>query len=289
MIARLLVLAGALWLWGCGEPEREWPAPSPALWEISDANGVRGWLFGTIHALPKGAVWRTPVLDAAIAEADLFVVEIANLGDSNEAQRAFAARARARGLPPLLERIPASDRPALADMLDRAGRNARELDSLKTWAAALQVAGIARNADPEDGVDRALLRLGKPAIGLETFAGQFSLFDSLPETDQADLLAGIVREAQAEGGDARMIAWLRGDMETLERDAGSGILGYPRLREALLDGRNRVWVERIAEVLQDGRKPFVAVGAGHMLGAESLPALLAERGYSVRRVTRALP
>ena len=75
MIARLLALAGALALAGCGAPEREWPAPSPALWEVTGADGARGWLFGTIHALPDGVEWRTPALDEALTQAATLVVD----------------------------------------------------------------------------------------------------------------------------------------------------------------------------------------------------------------------
>ncbi len=81
-------------LTACGEPERDWPAPSPALWEVSGPQGERGWLFGTIHSLPDGAEWRTPAVDRALAASDVLVVEIAALGDRKQATEAFAARAR---------------------------------------------------------------------------------------------------------------------------------------------------------------------------------------------------
>ena len=118
MIRRLLVLAAGLALASCGAPEREWPAPSPALWEVTGADGARGWLFGTIHALPDGVEWRTPALDEALGDAGTLVVEIAALGDAAAAGEAFEAVSTSPGLPPLLQRVPAGDRAALAGALD---------------------------------------------------------------------------------------------------------------------------------------------------------------------------
>ena len=81
-------------------------------------------------------------------------------------------------------------------------------------------------------------------------------------------------------------------------EAVHGIPGKRRLREgdlvkldvtAELDGfyerlffeRNRRMVARLLELGQDGRTRFVVLGAGHMLGEEGIPALLARQGYRV--------
>lgn len=280
----LLALAGALGLAACGEPEREWPAPAPALWEVSDASGPRGWLFGTIHALPDGAEWRTPAVDSAIGDANLLVVEVAGLGDREAAAEAFGAVSTSAGLPPLLLRVAPADRPLLTAALDRADLDEGDFADTESWAAALTIANAAREGEAANGVDRALLAEGLPVVALESLAGQYALFDRLAEDDQAALLTAAAREAGTGKERELAEAWLTGDLAALEREAEAGVLADPELREALQVSRNRAWAQRIAGLLAAGRRPLVAVGAAHMLGDEGLPELLAERGFTVRRV-----
>lgn len=283
MIGRILALALAAALAACGGPAEDWPPPSPALWEISGPEGKKGWLFGTIHALPAAVEWQTPRLESALDGADALVVEVENLGEDESGPRAFAAVSTSAGLPPLLQRVPVGDRPAVAEAIERAGMDEADFATTETWAAALIVANRTQSGDVANGVDRALLERGLPVIGLEGFAGQFAIFDQLAETDQAELLRLTALDA-AEEDRAAQRAWLTGDLEVLEREALEGVLADPELREALVVGRNEAWAERIDGLLDAGRRPFVAVGAGHMIGEDGLPALLASRGFTVRRV-----
>src|SRR5690606_36190968 len=132
--------------------------------------------------------------------------------------------------------------------------------------------------------DRALLRGGKPVEALESFADQFARFDGLSAEQEGALLAGIAREVEADQESAGVEAWLTGDLAALEARVGATILGRPDLHQVLVSDRNARFAAGIARALERGRRPFVAVGAGHMLGGDGLPALLAGRGYGVRRI-----
>jgi uncharacterized protein YbaP (TraB family) len=285
MKRRLPALAAALALAACGtEPAPDSPEPSPALWELSGRHGEKAWLFGTIHALPDGADWRTPAFERAFAASDLVMVEIGDLGNPSSAAKAFNTFAETQGLPALSVRLAPADRPALVKLMQRAGMDDADFWDLETWAAALILASAVRESDPGNGVDRDLLDDGKPVEALETFAGQFARFDALDETAQRELLAGIVREAESGKTDERVGAWLTGDVAELEEEMEDAFLRQPALRETLLVERNEYFAARIVETVEERHKPFVAVGAGHMLGHDGLPALLAARGYTVRRI-----
>ena len=281
MIRLVLALAGALLLAACGEPEREWPEPKPALWEMVSPEGRRGWLFGTIHSLPLEVRWRTPALESALANSGVLVVEVVDVGDTAKAESVFERFARNESLAPLSQRVAPEDRADLAAFLDRAGSGETDFATTDTWAAALMLANRARQLEAGQNVDRALVDVRSEVVGLESHAVQYALFDALPPEEQTDLLMALARDT---GGEAERIeAWLTGDLAVLER-ASDPLLGDPGLRTALQTGRNARWAPRIAEMVEAGRRPFVAVGTAHLFGEQSLPALLEARGYAVRRI-----
>ena len=281
MIRLVLALAGALLLAACGEPEREWPEPKPALWEMVSPEGRRGWLFGTIHSLPLEVRWRTPALEGALANSGVLVVEVVDVGDTAKAESVFERFARNESLAPLSQRVAPEDRADLAAFLDRAGSGETDFATTDTWAAALMLANRARQLEAGQNVDRALVDVRSEVVGLESHAVQYALFDALPPEEQTDLLMALARDT---GGEAERIeAWLTGDLAALER-ASDPLLGDPGLRTALQTGRNVRWAPRIAEMVDAGRRPFVAVGTAHLFGEQSLPALLEARGYAVRRI-----
>ena len=286
MIARLIAALALLALAACGETYEPVP-PSPAIWEVSDGSGTKGWLFGTIHSLPEGQEWRTPEISGAIEQADVLLVEIADLSDRTAMQAVFRRLSVTPGQPDLDERVSTSDRPALDYLLDRAGYDADDFGQIETWAAALTLSQALQSDQGGTGVDQQLLEewQGRPVRELEGLEPQLAIFDALPQREQADFLVAVAHEAQSAGdGSALVRAWSTGDIGALEQEMGNGLLADPELREALLAGRNRDWIDQIEALYAEGQHPFVAVGAAHLLGPDGLVALIEQRGYTVTRL-----
>ena len=285
---RFAVLIFALLVAACqGEPARQ---HHPALWEVTGPGGAKGYVFGTIHALPDGLDWESPALDQAIAASDRLVLEIAE-GPGDAASRAtFLELGTTPGQPPLAARVEAKHRAGLKKALADTRLDPGQFASLEDWAAALTLSlAIEAKAgfDPANGADVTLqAKAGdRPVIGLETLEGQLSVFDQLPVSAQRTLLGAVIEESAAPDKGTKLLkAWASGDMAALDAAAHGGMLADPRLREALLVGRNREWTRQVAAMLRAGQRPFVAVGAAHVAGVDGLPALLAAQGFTVRRV-----
>lgn len=286
-ILRALAGLAALAAASCSPPEKV----HPALWQVDGPHGERAWLFGTIHALPRPVDLHAPAFDRAMAASDRIVLEVATIDDDAATAAAFSRLASTPGLPPLEQRV----RPRLRAPLVAALRHYRvdpeRTTNTETWAVALLIAQEAQQAakaDSGNGVDRALLRLaaGKRTEEFEGATAQLAIFDSLPEREQQDMLALVVADAgEDEAGSARLAAaWANGDVAALTAQTRTGLLADPELRQALLIDRNRAWLGKLEDMLRHGARPFVAVGAAHIVGPDGLAAQLAARGYRVTRL-----
>jgi len=298
VIKRLTFLAAAaLALVSCGDSPSDKAnaeladgiTPSPILYELSDSSGeTRGWLFGTIHSLPSDLQWRTEALNSAIKNADSLVVEIADLENETGLRSTFTQLATTADQPNISQRVPAIKRPALSALLNKANFRPSDFRDIETWAAALILAQASDSSDGAAGADRVILRefRGRPIHEFEGALRQLSIFDQLPESEQSDLLVGVIEEdALREHNPNRLRrAWLAGDEAALVDATTSGLMADPELREALLVDRNQAWIDPLVRILNRGDKVLVAVGAAHIVGEDGLPQLLSQRGYEVHRI-----
>jgi len=267
-------------------------AAKPAMWKVADADTTI-YLFGTIHLLPEGQGWRSKALDRALVGSDELVLEVANVDDMMATAQAMQKLAITPGLPPIEQRVPEAKRAALKAMIAESGYPEAVLDRLETWAAALPLLGVTfkrLGLDPSLGVERQIgapfRAAGKKVSGLETIEQQLGFFDTLSEDAQRALLLAVVDD----DADARvqfkamLDAWSSGDLKAIARTFDGETQMSAELRQALMAKRNAAWAGWLAKRLDTPGTVFVAVGAGHLAGPESVQAMLKAKGLKAQRV-----
>lgn len=258
----------------------------PALWTLRDADSTIV-LFGSVHLLPEGLDWRPAGLDAALAAADDVWFET----PTDNGQSGLLARQH--GTLPAGESLSAKLTPAGRERLDRlAGRyglSPAALEGVRPWLADLSfsvAAIIAEGAAADSGVESLLANAAPQAEKryFETPADQIGFLAGAPEADQLLSLEETLRQLDEEPQmfSALLQAWLAGDQAALERLGVSPVRRLsPVLYERLLAGRNRRWADQIQQRLAGSGRTVIIVGAGHLTGPDSVPALLRARGLVV--------
>jgi uncharacterized protein YbaP (TraB family) len=278
--------------WGIPAAAETPAGAHPAMWKLADADTTI-YLFGSFHLLPKGLAWRTPAFDRALGSSDVLVLEIANLDDQMAIAQTLMTLGISPGLPPLAERVPAEKRDALKAMIAESGIPDALLDRMETWAAGLMLTGVEfkrLGLDPDSGVERTLGAAwkanGKPVEGLETAEQQFGFFDRLSEDSQRKFLVALLDTPDKSKREfAEMLtAWETGDVDGIARSFDDETQMSAELREALMKQRNARWSEWLKARLDKPGTVFVAVGAGHLAGSDSVLRLLAANGLKVTRL-----
>lgn len=293
-----LILSLSLLLLGSCSQERSSPSTdhdnAPALWRI-ERDGQSAWVFGTIHLMPRKVTWETPVLTKAVAQSNSLVLEIANAGDADAMQQTFERLARSDNLPPLDQLLPKAQAVTLNTTLNNSPYTLESLSRYESWGVALLISSLKQkdlDLSPQSGVEYWLTEqfrnAHKPISGLETVEQQLGVFDQLPPPVQrAFLIKTLDSVPNAEALFKTLFdAWRKGDTHAMARAFSEQMQGQPELERALMTGRNKDWTENIDAMFDKDMHgtPFIAVGAGHLVGNQSLLAMLEAEGFRVIRV-----
>lgn len=266
-------------------------AANPALWRIADEDSEI-WLFGTVHILPRDVVWRSERVNQAFAASDEFVTET-DTGPAATAE--FQALTQQLGEMPegenLLTQLDAPSRARLERLARQSGFQPEQFTRVRPWLAAMQLSyfhAVRQGNEAEAGVEAVLgaeaATQRKRHTFLETPAQQIHILADLPHADQLRFLQATLRQIEEESTvlDDMDDAWARGELDDLgeQLDAQIGEAG-PAVHQALIVDRNRAWTDEIVERLNGEGKIFIAVGAAHLVGDNSVVAMLRERGIEV--------
>ena len=154
-----------------------------------------------------------------------------------------------------------------------------------SWAAPFPKAWKSPRV-PQGVLTRAAKAQKKQVMGLETFEGQMSIFDSLSQKAQIDLLTSTVDELPNAGAtmDQMVTNWSNGDPNGLAATMNKDMKDSPEVKKALLTDRNAKWAGWIAERMRTPGRVFIAVGAGHLAGPDSVQAHLGKYKLKAVRV-----
>ncbi|WP_158595792.1 TraB/GumN family protein [Oleomonas cavernae] len=266
-------------------------AAEPALWVVRDADSTI-YLFGTIHVLRPQMEWLSPRLEAALGDSSELWLET-DVG-SGVATAFKLLRYGMDFSAPLSSKLTPVQREQLAQAAAAAGMTVRSFEAMRPWLAAMvlsTVPAIADGYDDKAGADSTLQRMakeaGKPLRILETDTQQLRFFADLPPDVEMAMLADVLARGPmpVEALDEMAQAWAAGDQSGVENAfkeeefSPDGVL-----YDVLIRRRNLAWADRIKTMMDGAGTSFIAVGAGHLVGPDSVQAALGKLGLNAERL-----
>ena len=242
-------------------------ASQPAMFEVHDGD-TTVYLFGTFHALDGDARWFDGAVRDAFDDSNELVLETLIPEPGAPAQQ-FSASVRPPSVTP-------------------------SASFLATTRMALS-AGRTQGMQVDYGADMVLRHVaeaqGKFVQGLETLEFQLNMFNKMPP---APVASAKPASAAVPGGQSMIdlsrsmaemqSAWKRGDQSVFVRLLDELRKGAPETYRMMFTDRNARWSDWIAARMRTPGAVFVAVGAGHLVGKDSVLVRLAEKGIESQRV-----
>lgn len=264
----------------------------PAMWTLSDEDTTLH-ILGTVHLLRPDLEWRTPEIGAAIAAAGtvVFEADTTSAEAGRELMKFFSTQGMFTDGTQLTSLLTEAEISVLNEALTEVGLPLEAVQPMRPWYAALNLSVMQMTAegfDPASGVEMKIeaeaKEHGAAFAYLETVDQQLGEFARLDDCAQVEFL--MMTAASLDEGvellDLLVSEWADGDAAGLGAlMASPDSFGSQAAYEALLTNRNARWTPIIAGKLEQPGTQLIAVGAGHLVGKDSVIAMLRAEGYEV--------
>ncbi len=277
---------------GLAPVEARAEAPTPLMWVVKDADSTI-YLFGSIHLMKPGTEWQAGQVGDAFARSESLWLELTDMDD----QTKMMGLVRQYGFDPsrkVTDGLTPEEIAKIEGILTAKGMSLQQIMPMRKWMLSLvllQLESARLGYDPMTGVDLTLLKLARerqiPISGFETAEDQMKMLAAGSEEEDLISLRQMLSEVgQADNTLDRLFnAWKHGDEAGLNAEMNKfDAENDPALYQRLLVDRNAKWVPQIEQILAGKGTVFVAVGGGHLVGKDSVIAMLKARGITAEKV-----
>lgn len=288
---RYLALTSLLILGSCkSRVESELP-PQPPIWVVSDVDSEIT-LYPTLHILPKDVIWKSDELTHRLAEAEEVWFEIMPGSVTDTSLQLTMMRLGMAPGTSLAAQLTEDEVASLKIAIEPMGMPFSAVDTMRPWLVStlVSVTGLKNKGfDPNAGVEKQLQPMvdGKTIRALETAEEQMEMLASIPEETQMIMLRETLSDMDESVDELRELAndWAIGDVDDLEVELIDEMKAkMPAAYDIIFTKRNERWADQIEIEMNGSGTDFIAVGAGHLVGDDGLPAMLIARGYTVKRL-----
>jgi uncharacterized protein len=270
--------------------------PDPLfMWELT-TDAAHVYFLGTIHLAPADLFPLDPRIEQALLHSDALVVEVNMLELDYSAL--IGGIMEICQYPPgttIADDLSVEQLEQLQMALDSIGLLYGVIKQYKPWMLGLMISLYGDGSVKQlqgYGVDQYLMEqatdINLPIWQLETYREQLYYFDQAPKEEQILFLMHQIHiQNNADtyttvSFDQFIDAWKQGDdimMQALVESDDNSMLNL--WGDILLETRNQRWAEKIDAWIKKGGTYFVAVGAAHLVGDESLIVILERLGYMI--------
>lgn len=262
------------------------------LWEVKGkTNSV--FLLGSLHLMKKNMYPLDAAIENAYKNADIVVLEtdMAAMESPEFAMKLMAEATYPEG-ETLKKNLPEATYSLVVSNLEASLGSAKPFEKFKPWMVAVTLVAVELQKLgylAEKGLDKHFYTLAKEdnksLQEFETPDEQLKLLTSLSDIESGDFLGQSLNEMATwkTQFNAMAEAWRAGDAKGLGEILAESFKKYPAMEKKFLTGRNEKWLSKIEKLIQGDKNVLIIVGAGHLVGKDSVVDLLTRKGFKVEQ------